>query len=203
MCRSGYVSIDESHFGSFHNTLVRFRVKEGKGMAYWTSAAALQWIYMRFVYGWVKYIYSSDEQRGDLGLCQTYDASAAIKPVPRPRKKGYADRCGPATSYTYRVIRSSVVLVVEHTVLAYAIEIRTSPAFPARQMAGMRHRLIRRSDPVQLDVPQLRGQRSLYPVSTFVKECCELCLDTNIGLYRVPHAGRHARRPTTGPPRYD
>ena len=33
---------------------------------------------------------SSDEQRGDLGLYQTYDASGAIKPVPRHRKKGYA-----------------------------------------------------------------------------------------------------------------
>ena len=33
---------------------------------------------------------AQDEQRGDLGLCQTSDASAAIKPVPRPRKKGYA-----------------------------------------------------------------------------------------------------------------
>ena len=33
---------------------------------------------------------SSDEQRGDLGLCQTSDASAAIKPVSRHRKKGYA-----------------------------------------------------------------------------------------------------------------
>ena len=33
---------------------------------------------------------SSDEQRGGLGLCQTHDASAAIKPVPRHPKKGYA-----------------------------------------------------------------------------------------------------------------
>ena len=33
---------------------------------------------------------SSDEQRGGLGLCQTHDASAAIKPVPRRPEKGYA-----------------------------------------------------------------------------------------------------------------
>ena len=33
---------------------------------------------------------SSDEQRGGLGLCQPHDASAAIKPVPRHPKKGYA-----------------------------------------------------------------------------------------------------------------
>ena len=31
---------------------------------------------------------SDEQRRGDLGLCQTYDASAAIKPVHRPRKKG-------------------------------------------------------------------------------------------------------------------
>ena len=30
------------------------------------------------------------EQRGGLGLCQTHDASAAIKPVPRRPEKGYA-----------------------------------------------------------------------------------------------------------------
>ena len=29
----------------------------------------------------------SDEQRGDLGFCQIHDASAAIKPVPRPAKR--------------------------------------------------------------------------------------------------------------------
>ena len=33
---------------------------------------------------------NSDEQRGDLGLCQTHDASAAIKPVPWRPKRGYA-----------------------------------------------------------------------------------------------------------------
>ena len=39
---------------------------------------------------------SSDEQRGDLGLCQTSD-DAAIKPVPRHRKKGYAVDGRPVT----------------------------------------------------------------------------------------------------------
>jgi hypothetical protein len=38
---------------------------------------------------------SSDEQRGGLGLCQTHDASAAIKPVPRRPEKGYAVEANP------------------------------------------------------------------------------------------------------------
>ena len=38
----------------------------------------------------MRYVSKRNKQRGGLGLCQTHDASAAIKPVPRRPEKGYA-----------------------------------------------------------------------------------------------------------------